>query len=241
MRTSGTPNAEEREILRSFASRIDPSDAGAYNNLGVLYYKKGLTEESIAAFSRALALDERMRVAQRNLEIAYGDSDALKNRVDDLTSRLARNPRDMEALVQSALAEKTAGHLPRAQRLFEQAIRIDPDSSALHFFLAEVLYNRGLADDAIRSVRRSLELNPENPDALYLLGFVLGDLGRNDEAADANRRALALNPTLTRAQANLSLETSREAAGAAAEASPGEGASQLELAFAYRQKGLFDE
>src|SRR6266566_2943462 len=103
MMKSGAPNAEEREILRSFASRIDPSDAGAYNNLGVLYYRKGLTEEAIAAFSRALALDERMRIAQRNLEIAYGDSGALKRRIEELTGRLARNPRDMEALVQSAM------------------------------------------------------------------------------------------------------------------------------------------
>src|SRR5438045_4655879 len=118
MGRSGTPNAEELAILRSFARRIDPSDAGAFNNLGVLYYRKGLTEEAIAAFSRALALDERMRVAQRNLEIAYGDSGALQRRIEDLSARLARDPRDIQALVQSALAEKTAGHLPRAEALF---------------------------------------------------------------------------------------------------------------------------
>ena len=34
----------DREVLRSFARRIDPSDAGAHNNLGVLYYNKGLYE-----------------------------------------------------------------------------------------------------------------------------------------------------------------------------------------------------
>jgi cellulose synthase operon protein C len=46
----------DREVLRSFARRIDPSDAGAHNNLGVLYYNKGLYEEAVAAFVRALAL-----------------------------------------------------------------------------------------------------------------------------------------------------------------------------------------
>ena len=37
------PVLSERDlaVLRSFARRIDPSDAGAHNNLGVLYYKRG--------------------------------------------------------------------------------------------------------------------------------------------------------------------------------------------------------
>jgi len=47
----------DRDVLRSFARRIDPSDAGAHNNLGVLYYHKGLYEEAVAAFMRALGLD----------------------------------------------------------------------------------------------------------------------------------------------------------------------------------------
>jgi lipoprotein NlpI len=61
----------DREVLRSFARRIDPSDAGAHNNLGVLYYNKGIYSEAVSAFMSALELDPKMEVAQRNLEIAY--------------------------------------------------------------------------------------------------------------------------------------------------------------------------
>ena len=55
------PVLSERDlaVLRSFAGRIDPSDAGAHNNLGVLYYQKGLVEEAIAEFVKALELDPR--------------------------------------------------------------------------------------------------------------------------------------------------------------------------------------
>ena len=57
------PALSERDlaVLRSFARRIDPSDAGAHNNLGVLYYQKGLVEDAIAAFTRALELDPKMQ------------------------------------------------------------------------------------------------------------------------------------------------------------------------------------
>ena len=50
-------------MLRSLARRINPRDAGANNNLGVVYYQKDLQEEAIDHFERALELDPRMQVA----------------------------------------------------------------------------------------------------------------------------------------------------------------------------------
>lgn len=239
-RPSAAAHGGEIDILRSFARRIDPSDAGAYNNLGVLYFRKGLTDEAIVSFSRALALDERMGVARRNLEIAYGESGIIERRLHELEERLRANPEDLEALVQSGIAEKTAGRLDRAHALFQRAIELDTNSSVLHFLFAEALYNRGLHEDAMRSVRRSIELNPENPDALYLIGFILGDLGRSDEAAEANRRAVMLNPTLVRAQANLSLETYRHDVTPSHQQKTPAGA-HITLGRALRQKGYFQE
>jgi tetratricopeptide (TPR) repeat protein len=83
--------------LRSFARRIDPADAGAHNNLGVLYYQKGLIPEAIAAFGRALELDPKMQVAQANLEIACRDSGHFDRRVAELQERLRRSPDDHDA------------------------------------------------------------------------------------------------------------------------------------------------
>ena len=108
------PSRQDTEILRALARRVDPADPGAQNNLGVLYYRRGMFDDAIAAFSRALALDERMRVARRNLEIAYGESGLLERRVADLEQRLADNPDDIGVLVESGIAEKTAGHLDEA-------------------------------------------------------------------------------------------------------------------------------
>src|SRR5215216_1641701 len=108
-------SSRDSEILRSLSRRVDPTDPGAQNNLGVLYYRRGLFDEAIAAFSRALALDERMRVARRNLEIAYGESGLLERRVSELARRLAESPDDIGLLVESGIAEKTAGHLDEAE------------------------------------------------------------------------------------------------------------------------------
>jgi tetratricopeptide (TPR) repeat protein len=194
------------DVLRSFARRIDQADPGAQNNLGVFYFRRGMFDEATAAFSRALALDERMGVARRNLEIAFGETGTLERRVAELEARLRESPDDVSALVESGIAEKAAGRLDQAERKFRRALEHDPDSSVLHFFLAEIFYNRGLGEEALRCLRRSIDINPANPDAHFLAGFIFGDLGRIDEAREANRRAVALNPRLSRAEANLSLE-----------------------------------
>src|SRR5215213_6679848 len=106
-----SPPERDADILRSLARRVDPADPGAQNNLGVVYYRRGMFDDAIAAFSRALALDERMRVARRNLEIAYGESGLLERRVRELDFRLRQSPDDIGLLVETGIAQKTAGHL----------------------------------------------------------------------------------------------------------------------------------
>ena len=60
------------EILHSLSRRINPNDAGAHNNLGVVYYNKGLYDEAIAALRNARSNSiPRMQVAERNLQIAF--------------------------------------------------------------------------------------------------------------------------------------------------------------------------
>src|SRR5215211_3195434 len=103
-----SPPQRDADILKSLARRVDPADPGAQNNLGVVYYRRGMYDEAVAAFSRALALDERMRVARRNLEIAYGESGLLERRVSELHGRLVASPDDLGLLVECGIAEKTA-------------------------------------------------------------------------------------------------------------------------------------
>ncbi|HVD62198.1 MAG TPA: tetratricopeptide repeat protein [Gemmatimonadaceae bacterium] len=247
MKTPGAESSKDIEILRSFARRIDGADPGAQNNLGVLYFRRGLFDEAIAAFSRALALDERMRVARRNLEIAYAQAGVGENRTQLLAERLATAPDDISVLVEAGIADKSAGNLDQAEQKFRRAMEIDHDSSVLHFFLAEIYYNRGNGEEALRFLRRSIDLNPANPDAHFLAGFILGDLGRLDEAREANRRAIALNPRLTRAEANLALdstplgESAKSNGNGAAPVAQQSGSPHLTLALALRLKGYHAE
>jgi Flp pilus assembly protein TadD len=56
----------DRQILRALASRIDPNDAAAHNNLGVLYFNKRMLDEALEQFRAAIAIDRGLRVAREN-------------------------------------------------------------------------------------------------------------------------------------------------------------------------------
>ncbi|MBI4421846.1 MAG: tetratricopeptide repeat protein, partial [Gemmatimonadetes bacterium] len=66
--TTPSVSQRDRQVLEAFARRINRGDPGAQNDLGVLYVLRGLVEQAIAAFTRALDLDSILHVAQRNLE-----------------------------------------------------------------------------------------------------------------------------------------------------------------------------
>lgn len=96
---SASASAARRDaaILRTFAARIDPADAGAHNDLGVVYFRRGMIAEAVALLSRALELAPGWTVARRNLEIAYHNTGYYERRVAALREQLRGAPADREA------------------------------------------------------------------------------------------------------------------------------------------------
>ena len=62
----------ERQYRRT--TELDPTNAGAHNNWGVLLEAQGRTEEAIPHYRRALAIEPNNQAARRNFDIATGAS-----------------------------------------------------------------------------------------------------------------------------------------------------------------------
>jgi tetratricopeptide (TPR) repeat protein len=190
------PALSERDlaVLRSFARRIDPSDAGAHNNLGVLYYQKGLVEDAIAEFTRALELDPKMQVAQRNLEIAYHDTGYYDQRVAQLRERLRQAPDDREARWELGRAYAILGAYEEAVGEFEQLLAHKADDVAAIIQLGLAEKNRGRPEAATEWFLRAVEIEPDSTVVHFYLGEIYYNRGLNVEALAALERAVALNP-----------------------------------------------
>jgi tetratricopeptide (TPR) repeat protein len=184
----------DREILRSFARRIDPSDAGAHNNLGVLYFNKGLYEDAVQAFMRALELDPRMQVAQRNLEIAYFNTGYYDERVPELRDRVRADPADRQARWELARTYALLGEHANAVEEFQALLRYAPNDvgAVLQLGLAERALEH--ADQAQQWLEKARALDPNSSLVHFYLGEIAYNRGLNEEALASLDRAVELNP-----------------------------------------------
>ena len=138
----------DREVLRSFARRIDTGDAGAHNNLGVLYYNKGLYAEAVSAFMTALELDQRMQVAQRNLEITYFNTGYYDTRIPELKERSRLHPEDRDARWELGRTLALLGQHDGAVGEFRALLQYTPNDSG-------VLLQLGLAEKQAGDIERA--------------------------------------------------------------------------------------
>lgn len=184
----------DREVLRGFAARIDAADAGAHNNLGVLYYNKGMTPEAVAAFARALQLDPAMAIAERNLRIAYCESGHFDRTVAELRARLDADASDAEARRALAEAYLLAGDPGRAVPELEAVLAAGPDDAEVLAQLARATQRLGDMDAAARWLRRALERRPADARLLFQAADVAYHRGLIDESHGWLRQAIEQSP-----------------------------------------------
>jgi cellulose synthase operon protein C len=226
--TESPRSGRDLEILRSLARRIPANDASAHNNLGVVYYSKGLHEQAVRQFERALELDPRMQVAERNLQICYFNTGHFQALTTQLQQSLAANPDNGPARDQLARALFNSGDHAGAVRELYELLRLRPRDATVYQRLARAELKRGHSDAALAALRQAEALDPANGRVKFEVGEMLYQRGLVDDARTSLERAVELDPQLADAFHVLSFvygdlnreEQARQAAARAVELNP---------------------
>ncbi|MEN8374399.1 MAG: tetratricopeptide repeat protein, partial [Gemmatimonadota bacterium] len=201
--TEPGPSAQRSErdsqILRALADRIDPRDAGAHNNLGVVYFKKRMLEEAIDAFERALQVDPRMGVAERNLRIAYFHDGYIDRLTAELELRLTTDPEDGEARRRLARACQRTGDYEAAVRHWSGLVERSPADPETTLALARAQAGRGDREGALRTIEAARARGVRDARLELQGGEILYHLARPAEARSRLERALELDSSLAAA------------------------------------------
>jgi tetratricopeptide (TPR) repeat protein len=128
---------------------------------------------------------------------------------------------------------------------YEERIRVEPDSAALHDDVALLYLETGQLPNAIEHFHASLRLRPDLAAAHFNLGTALAFAGRSDEAMTRYERALQLRPSYALAHNNLGgllmhrgeLERALEHLRQAVAIDPSNPDAQENLGRAYRLRG----
>jgi tetratricopeptide (TPR) repeat protein len=114
--------------------------------------------------------------------------------LSQLKARVARNPRDIGALVELGNLYFDASKFDQAVGYYKSALALDPTNPEVRNDEAAALHASGHDLDALREVDRVLAERPNFPQALFNRGIVLGSMGRRSDAVLAYREFLKVAP-----------------------------------------------
>ena len=95
------------------------------------------------------------------------------------------------------------GRLADAVACYQRVLELQPQASAAHYNIANVLAQQGQLEQAVTHYREALALDPGLAEAHNNLGNACKELGRADEARAHYQRAIALAPNYVAAHDNM--------------------------------------
>ena len=104
-------------------------------------------------------------------------------------------------LSRQGVAALEAGQQQQAEELLKKSLAAAPDEAAARRYMAETLWRRGAADDAIGQIIEAVRLEPTNADLAVRAGEMYLAVGRRDAAEASAERAIRLDPTMASAWA----------------------------------------
>ena len=183
--------------------------------LGKAARRRGRQEAAAEHLRAALALEPQHRetkyllaMTERELgnaglagELLEGLADAEVSSLDDpMMQTVLALFRDTQTMIRTANESLAEGDYRRAERLYLEVLRLDPDSYDAHLNLG-VLY--GLADrntEAAAALERAVEIDPERADAYALLTIAYIKTGRAEAGLRQLEKALEIDPNHPRAR-----------------------------------------
>ncbi len=186
-------NKQERDVLLGFAERVDRNDPGALNNLGVLYYRKGVYDEAIKQFKDALKIDPRFELARENLLYLFSETKMEDPDVSRWKKEVKEDPANEEALLRLGVSYQNMGRLDEASEILGQVVGKNPEHYMAKIHLGSVLKAQGLYQQALEhflsaagNVSKSAVFHTD-------LGEIYYNLGKTDEAISALRTAIKID------------------------------------------------
>jgi tetratricopeptide (TPR) repeat protein len=186
-------HGKEEKVLRSFASRVDRNDPGALNNLGVLYFRKGMYEEAIAQFKEALKLDSRFDLARENLQYLFTETDMEDPDVSRWKKEVEEFPDNVEAILGLGVSYQNMGKLQDALNVLGEVVERKPDNFLARLHLGSVLKAQGLYQQALEHYQYVSDDVAKSTVFHTDLGEIYYNLGRTEEAISELRTAIKLD------------------------------------------------
>ena len=186
-------------------AELKPDSANIQTDLGNLYAKKRQWKAAIAAYHKAIQINERYAQAYLNLAKILAKIGKNRESVGYMYRALTLEPELFSAKDYFYLGKSfiEQGKLRKGMSYCFKAIKLDPNYLEAYHHLGALMSKQGQQQKAVNYFRQAIERNPQNPQSYYLLGQELAGQKKWDEAVTAYRQVLELQPTFPKASQKL--------------------------------------
>ncbi|MBU0692116.1 tetratricopeptide repeat protein [bacterium] len=185
-------NFEDVFEIAEAAVKAAGEQASLSNLLGNAFSRLGRTDEAIAAFCSAIALDSTHFPAMGSLALIYDGLDSL-DRVVELYEK-AIELSDSTPVYLNNLAYTYAERgieLEKARLLVTQALAADPENAPYLDTMGWIEYQTGNYEEAVEWLRKAIKIDAENAPLYEHLGDAYYKLGKESKARSYYRKGLA--------------------------------------------------
>jgi tetratricopeptide (TPR) repeat protein len=196
-------DAVPAEALYRAVLALQPAQAHAAYNLGVLLQTHHRTAEAVGAYRHATAAKPDYAEAWCNLGVALQDERKFDDALQAYHHAISLRADFAMAHCNLGVALKEQGRFDEAVASYHRAIALEPDYDFAFANLAAVLLEQGKAEEAVIACRRALAIKPDMAIAQFNLGTALKNLCRLDEAIAVFRQAIKLDPGFVEAHFTL--------------------------------------
>ncbi len=181
------------------ALKLDPNAGIIFEELSDLYIAAGRLQDAINQAEEQLKQNPDNLGARRMLAHVYMraissgqngiNEDALRKAMDQYQKIVQKDPKDVESWVMLGRLNGYMHNTPEAEKSFNQALQIEPDSEDALIGLGELYGQLGDPKRAAEKLKAAVDKHP-SPRTLAALASAYEDLEDYKDAADVLKRAL---------------------------------------------------
>ncbi len=182
------------EHLRTAASLM-PTNAHAWNYLGIALHHMGNGAEAEKAYQRALALDHDLTEAHYNLGSLWLEQNKPNLAKLEFTAYTLRRPTSVDGLLKLGSAQLHSREAIVAEKSFSEALRLSPHNPEALNGLGLARIQRGRINEATQFFNSALKRTADYPPALLNLAIVAHQYSKDRRLAlQKYREYLAVRP-----------------------------------------------
>ena len=193
----------DSEALLGHALEVTSDNWLAHNNIGLVMYREGRTQDAIAHYTEALRIDPNYSDAHNNLGNALSAVGRVNEAIPHYNEALRVQPDAPNLLTNLGWALLRANRLSEAIPCFERALKINPGFADAHLCLGSAMDTAGRMPEALEQYQQVLRINPDSAQALNAMGMIYGKMNRFSESIERLEQAVKIAPDFSDARVNL--------------------------------------